>query len=283
METTQRSRSEIQELRRPTYKKLVRLMWFLFIAGLLGFALLLYLASAGKIPSFESLENPKNSYTSELYSTDGKTLGSGYFTENRVPVEFSDLSKNVVNALLATEDERYYDHSGIDLKGLARVGVKTVVLQQSAGGGSTITQQLAKLLYTNKNEKRASNGIERGFQKLREWFTALKLERTYTKDEIIKMYLNEFNFVNGAYGIKAAAETYFGAGQDSLNIQQGALLVGMLQNPSRFNPVRFPERTLKRREIVLKQMQKNGMLTQAEYDSVRVLPLDLKFTRSSWS
>jgi len=281
METIQPSRSEIQELRRPTYKKIVRAMWFLFIAGLLGFALLLYIASAGKIPSFESLENPKNSYTSELYTTNGETLGSGYFTENRVPVEFSDLSKNVVNALLATEDERYYEHSGIDLKGLARVGVKTVVLQQSAGGGSTITQQLAKLLYTNKNEGRASNSVERAFQKLREWITALKLERTYTKDEIIRMYLNEFNFVNGAYGIKAAAETYFGADPDSLNVQQGALLVGMLQNPSRFNPVRFPERTLKRREVVLKQMQKNEMLTQAEYDSVRVLPLDLKFTRSS--
>ncbi len=276
------SRSEIQELRKPTYKKIVRAMWLLLILGILGFALLLFFASSGKIPSFESLENPKNSFTSELYTVDGTTLGSGYFTENRVPVEFSELSQNVVNALLATEDERYYEHSGIDLKGLARVGVKTVVLQQrSAGGGSTITQQLAKLLYTNKKEGQAKNGMERGFQKLREWITALKLERTYTKDEIIKMYLNEFNFINGAYGIKAAAETYFGEGQDSLNIQQSALLVGMLQNPSRFNPLRFEERATKRREIVLKQMQKNGFLTQAEYDSIRVLPLGINFTRSS--
>jgi len=275
------TRKEIQQQRKPTYKKIVRIIWGLFLLGLIGFAILIFVASSGKIPSFESLENPKNSFTSELYTVDGKTLGSGYFTENRVPVEFSELSQNVVHALLATEDERYYEHSGIDLRGLARVGVKTVVLQQSAGGGSTITQQLAKLLYTNKNEGYARNIVERGFQKLREWVTALKLERTYTKDEIIKMYLNEFSFINGAYGIKAAAETYFGANQDSLNIQQAAVLVGMLQNPSLFNPVRFPERTLKRREIVLKQMQRNNYLTQAEYDSIRVLPLGLNFTRSS--
>ena len=275
------TKREIQAQRKPKYKRIIRILWSLLIFGILGFMALIYFASAGKIPSFESLENPKNSFTSELYTVDGKTLGSGYFTENRVPVQFSDLSQNVVNALLATEDERHYEHSGIDLRGLGRVVVKTVVLQQSAGGGSTITQQLAKLLYTNKNEGYARDVIDRGFQKLREWVTALKLERTYTKDEIIKMYLNEFSFLNGAYGIKAAAETYFGAKQDSLNIQQSALLVGMLQNPSYFNPVRFEERTLKRREIVLKQMQRNGYLTQAEYDSIRVLPLGLNFERSS--
>lgn len=276
--TTNKSGKLIQLERTPVYRKLVRGLWIVMGLALCSFAALIIIASLGKIPSFEILENPKNNFTSVVYNGDGSVLG-GYYIENRVPVDFLEISPNVIDALLATEDERYYSHSGIDFKGLARVGFKTVLLQQqSAGGGSTITQQLAKLLFTGK---RASNIFERGIQKLREWVTAVKLERTYTKEEIISMYLNQFDFLNGAKSIKTAAETYFNASQDSLNIQQAAMLVGMLKNPSLYNPVRFPEKVKKRREVVLKQMLKNEMLTREAYDSIRVLPLGLSFSRKT--
>ena len=280
MQTTGKSNEEIRQERRPFYKKVIIGLWCLLIAGILGFAALMTIASYGKIPSFESLENPKNNFASVVFTADGSTLGSGYYRENRVPVAYEEISPNVVNALIATEDERYHEHSGIDFKGLMRVFVKTVMLQnESAGGGSTISQQLAKLLFTGQ---RARNIWQRGIQKLREWITALKLERTYTKEEIMTMYLNEFEFINGAFGIKGAAETYFGASQDSLNIQQAAMIVGMLKNPSLYNPVRRPEKTQKRREVVLNQMRKVGHLTQAEYDSIRVLDLGLNFNRKTY-
>jgi len=280
MQTTNKPSSLIRLEKMPVYKKIIIGLWFSLLAGLIGFAALMFIASYGKIPSFESLENPKNNFASVVFTVDGSTLGAGYFRENRVPVSFEEISPNVINALIATEDERYYEHSGIDFKGLMRVIVKTVLLQdQSSGGGSTISQQLAKLLFTGQ---RAKNIWERGIQKLREWITALKLERTYTKEEIISMYLNEFEFINGAFGIKGAAETYFGVSQDSLNIQQAAMIVGMLKNPSLYNPVRRPERTLKRREVVLKQMQKGDLLTQAAYDSIRILPLGLNFNRQTY-
>lgn len=280
MQTTNKSNALIRFERQPTYKKIIIALWALLIMGLLSFAALITIASYGRIPSFESLENPKNNFASVVYTADGSTLGAGYFRENRVPVRFEEISPNVINALIATEDERYYEHSGIDYKGLARVFVKTVLLQnQSSGGGSTITQQLAKLLFTGQ---RAKNIWERGIQKLREWVTAIKLERTYTKEEIITMYLNEFEFINGAFGIKGAAETYFGVTQDSLNIEQAAMIVGMLKNPSLYNPIRRPERTQKRREVVLKQMEKVGYITQAEYDSLRVLDLGLNYKRKTY-
>lgn len=280
MQTTNKTREELQAERQPTYKKIIIAMWCLLFAGILGFAALMTYASYGKIPSFESLENPKNNFASVVFTADGSTLGAGYYRENRVPVAYEEISPNVINALIATEDERYYDHSGIDFKGLARVAVRTVLMQdQSGGGGSTVTQQLAKLLFTGKAAKPLQQRI---IQKLREWITAIKLERTYTKEEIMTIYLNEFEFINGAFGIKGAAETYFGVEQDSLNIQQSAMLVGMLKNPSYFNPIRRPEKTKKRREVVLKQMEKAGLITQAEYDSIRVLPLGLNFNRQTY-
>jgi len=278
--TNTKTSEEIRLERRPTYKKIIIGLWSALIAGLLGFAALMVMASYGKIPSFDSLENPKNNFASVVFTADGSTLGAGYYRENRVPVAYEEISPNVVNALIATEDIRYHEHSGIDFRGLLRVFVKTVLLQnQSAGGGSTISQQLAKLLFTGQTAK---NLGERGIQKLREWITAIKLERTYTKEEIMTMYLNEFEFINGAFGIKGAAETYFGAKQDSLNVQQAAMIVGMLKNPSLYNPVRRVERTKKRREVVLKQMEIAGYLTLTEYDSLRNLDLGLKFNRQTY-
>jgi len=253
MQTTNQSSAEIRLERRPTYKKIIIGLWVTLIAGILGFAALMFYASYGKIPSFESLENPKNNFASVVFTADGSTLGAGYFRENREPVDYD---------------------------GLMRVIVKTVLLQdQSGGGGSTISQQLAKLLFTGQAAK---NIGERGIQKLREWITAIKLERTYTKEEIMTIYLNEFEFINGAFGIKGAAETYFGVSQDSLNVQQAAMIVGMLKNPSYFNPVRRPERTQKRREVVLKQMERAKLLSPTEYDSIRALPLGLNFNRKTY-
>ncbi len=278
MQTTNKSSELIRLERAATYQKIVKGLWIAIIAGILAFAVLIIIASYGRIPSFERLENPKNNFASMVYTADGSTLGAGYFRENRIPVEYEEISPNVINALLATEDIRYHDHSGIDLKGL----IRAVSFMGNRGGASTITQQLAKLIYTHKEGRIARNIWERMIQKLREWVTAVKLERTYTKEEIIKMYLNEFEFINGAFGIKGAAETYFGTTQDSLNVQQAAMIVGMLKNPSLYNPVRREETTKKRREVVLKQMQKAALLTQEEYDSLRALPLGLKFNRQTY-
>ena len=264
--------------RMPIYKKITRWMWVFAIAGIAFVALLFLLLSTQDLPTFEELENPNSNLASEVYASDGLVLGR-YYVENRVPVSFEDLSPHLVQALIATEDERYYSHSGIDAEGLARVLGKNVILgQRSAGGASTITQQLAKMLFTDK----PGSGLERVIQKFKEWIIAVKLERSYTKDEIMAMYLNKFNFINGAYGIKAASEIYFGKGQDSLNVQEAATLVGMLKNPALFNPVRRPDTTKHRRMVVLKQMEKNKIITRSEYDSLRVLPLDMtSFKRST--
>ena len=202
-----------------------------------------------------------------------------YYYENRVPVTFEELSPYIEQALISTEDERYFRHSGIDFEGLLRVAFKTGLMRQrSAGGASTITQQLAKMLFTEK----PGSGFERVVQKLKEWIIAIKLERSYTKQEIVAMYLNKFNFINGAYGIKAAAEIYFDKGQDSLTIEESATLVGMLKNPALFNPVRRLDTVRHRRMVVLKQMQKNEFISQEEYDSLKALPLDMtRFSRKT--
>ena len=263
---------------KPWYKTAVVWMWRLVFAGIIGLISLFVALSFSKLPSVQELENPRSEQASVILASDASELGR-YYTENRVPVPFDSLSKNLVKALVATEDERYYQHSGIDFEALGRVAVKTVILQQeSAGGGSTITQQLAKLLFTGK---RASSKLKTVFQKLKEWIIAVRLERRYTKDEIIALYLNKFNFINGAYGIKAASEIYFGKGPKNLNVTEAATLVGMLKNPSLYNPLRRPELVVKRREVVLKQMQKNAHLSQSEYDSLRQTPLSLNYTRQT--
>ena len=273
MQEQLKTAKEIRELRAPLYQKLVKWMWGLSILGVIGIAILFYALSFADLPSFEELENPKNNLASEVYASNGEVLGR-YFIENRIPVDFDKISDHVIDALIATEDERFMNHAGIDFKGLGRAGVKTVLLgDSSAGGASTITQQLAKNLFTDDP---SSSFTKRVLQKLKEWIIAVRLEKKYTKQEIIAMYLNQFSFLNGAFGIKAASEIYFGKNQEDLEIQEAAMLMGMLKNPSFYNPIRRPDTTFHRRMIVLKQMEKNDLLSQTQYDSLRALPLGMK-------
>ncbi len=251
--------------------------WLIVFAIPVGVALLFAGLSFTDLPSVTELENPKNNEASPVLASDGTVLGR-YFVENRVMVDFKDLGPHLEAALVSTEDERYYDHSGIDWRSLPRVLIKTAILrQESAGGGSTITQQLAKLLFT---EQVSASFLERGFQKLKEWIIAVRLERKYTKEEIIAMYLNRYDFINGAQGIRAAAENYFdGKRPAELEPQEAAMLIGMLKNASLYNPLRFPERTLDRRNQVMRQMVRNNRITETAYDSLSVMPLGVKFTR----
>lgn len=240
--------------------------------------MLFIVLSFSNLPSVKQLENPKSEEASQIFAANAEVIGR-YYTENRVPVNFEELSPHLVNALIATEDEDFHQHSGIDFVALGRVAVKTVLLgQRSSGGGSTISQQLAKLLFTDRVSRNLS---ERALQKLKEWIIAVRLERRYTKEEIISMYLNKFNFINGAYGIKAASEIYFNTPQDSLELHQAAMLIGMLKNPSLFNPLRFPDTVLHRRMVVLNQMRKNNLIDDATYEELREQPLDLNFQRQT--
>lgn len=253
-------------------------MWLIF-AALVGAGflvlVLIYNGVIGYMPPIEELKNPHDRFASVIYSSDGQEIGR-YFrnTGNRVYADFDEISQHVVDALIATEDSRFEEHSGIDGRALGRVILKTLLMQQrNAGGGSTLTQQLAKQLYSPE-----SNGIfSRALHKPIEWMIAIKLERFYSKDEIIKMYLNQFDFLYNAVGIKSAAWVYFGKTPGELSIEEAATLVGMLKNPAYYNPVRQNERTRQRRNVVFEQMQKVGMLTQAEVDSLSALPLTLNF------
>ncbi len=231
----------------------------------------------GYMPPVEQLENPIDKYASLIISSDGKTLGSyAHSKDNRIHVNYKDLSPDLVKALIATEDIRFARHSGIDLPGLARAVVKRGILfQKSGGGGSTITQQLAKQLYSPN----ADNIIERLFQKPIEWVIAVKLERYYTKEEIINLYLNKFDFLYNAVGIQSAARVYFNTTPKGLKIEEAATLVGMCKNPSYYNPLRYNERSRGRRNVVLGQMHKAGYISAAERDSLSALPLTLRFSR----
>lgn len=231
------------------------------------------------MPPIEGLLNPEDRFASRLFTSDGVEMGRFYQSRNnRVYADYSEISPNVINALIATEDERFMQHSGIDIMALSRVLFKTILLRQkNAGGGSTITQQLAKQLYSPE-----SDGLmDRFIQKPVEWAIAVKLERYYTKEEIIKMYLNQFDFLNNAVGIKTAAHVYFNTTPDSLKIEQAAMLVGMAKNPSLYNPVRADRKdaAVGRRNVVLQQMLKADLITEAECDSLCALPLDVKFTK----
>lgn len=265
---------------------IIKLLWVGIIAGILSLAAFLIIAS-WDIPSFEALENPEYDSASVIYSNDGTIFGT-YYIENRLPVTFDDLPETMVDALIATEDARFFQHKGIDIRALGRVAVKTVILRQdSGGGGSTITQQLAKLLF-NRPNLRGMNSIQRLLAlvkvKFKEWLTAVRLEKQYTKEEIMTMYLNKFEFINGAHGVYAAAETYFNKPLDSMRVEENAMLVGMLKNPSLYNPVRFPEKALQRRNVVLKQMERYGKIESTEYDSLKTIPLDMShFNRSTQS
>lgn len=240
---------------------------------------MIYHGYIGYMPPVEGLLNPEDRFASRLFTSDGVEMGRFYQSRNnRVYADYSEISPNVINALIATEDERFMQHSGIDIMALSRVLFKTILLRQkNAGGGSTITQQLAKQLYSPE-----SDGLmDRFFQKPVEWAIAVKLERYYTKEEIIKMYLNQFDFLNNAVGIKTAAHVYFNTTPDSLKIEQAAMLVGMAKNPSLYNPARADRKdaAVGRRNVVLQQMLKADLITEAECDSLCALPLEVKFTK----
>ena len=259
-------------------KFFIGFLWTLLVVGVLSAAAAFTAIARGWIgymPPLEDLQNPIDRFATQVYSADGKLMGTwNYNKENRICVDYSQLAPSLVQALIATEDVRFYDHSGIDFYALGRAVVKRGLLgQKSAGGGSTITQQLAKQLYSGT----AANVTERMLQKPIEWVIAVQLERNYTKNEIIALYLNYFDFLHNAVGIKTAAKTYFNKDPRSLTVAESATLIGLCKNPSYFNPVRHPERCLERRNVVLMQMLKAGFLTQAQYDSTAAEPLKLDF------
>ena len=266
--------------RRARNRRIIKILWIAFVAFILfcaGFFFLIYNGVIGYMPPVEELKNPQDKFASVIYTADGKEMGR-YFrnTGNRVYADFDEISPAVVDALIATEDARFNDHSGIDVKAVMRAMVKTIALgQKNAGGGSTITQQLAKQLYTPPS----SGLLSRAVQKPIEWMIAIKLERFYSKEEILKMYLNQFDFLYNAVGIKSAAKVYFNKSAADLDVLEAATLVGMVKNPSYFNPVRQPERTRQRRNVVLEQMYKADMLSEEELGRLKEQPLTLDFQR----
>ena len=254
------------------YKPFLIWFWSLFLGGILVVWLVMWLITKGALgylPPLEELRNPKNTFASEIISSDMQSLGRYYRYENRVGVQYTDLSPNVINALIATEDARFYSHTGVDLKSMLRAILKL----GRAGGGSTLTQQLAKQLWS----PRANNIFERAMQKPIEWVIATKLERLYSKDEILLMYLNQFDFLYNAVGIQSASQVYFSTTPSELKLEQAAMLVGMCKNPSLYNPVRHPERATNRRNTVLGQMTKYGYIDEATRDSVAAIPLELRY------
>jgi penicillin-binding protein 1A len=253
----------------------IKIFWLIVVSPVI-LAILIFgsisMGLWGFMPSFDELENPRSNLASEIYSADGVLLGT-FYIHNRSNAEYRELSPNIINALVATEDIRFRNHSGVDIRSIMRVIFRNIIGgQRSAGGGSTVTQQLAKNLFPRQEDP---STFEMVIIKLKEWVTAIKLERNYTKDEILAMYLNTVDFGSHAFGIKLAAKTYYNTTPDSLKVQEAAMLVGMLKAPTWFNPVRNPARATLRREVVLKQMSRYGFLTPAQYDSIRQLPLDV--------
>ena len=263
------------------FSKYIKWFWGIIIGGFLTLGLLFLLASwgvFGALPTFEELENPRSDLATEVISSDGKTLGKYYVNANRTPIQYKDLPDNLIKAVVATEDERFYEHSGIDFRGTARA----VANLGRSGGASTITQQLAKNLF---NRGGSSNIFKRLSQKLKEWVVAVKLERQYTKEEIVTMYFNTQDFIFNAVGIRSAARIYFGKEPKDLDLQESAILVAMLKNPRQFNPhrERSKAKSLVRRNVVFGQMEKNGFITEQEKDSLQKLPLKINFTPESHS
>jgi penicillin-binding protein 1A len=260
-------------------KKFILAVWLIVLAPVFSFflfVLLVFFEVFGDLPNVEELQNPKSNLATVVYSSDMKVLGK-YYAENRVNIKFSELSPFIVNALVSTEDARFYDHSGVDLKALFRSIKGVITGNSSSGGGSTLTQQLAKMLFPREKMSKFQIIV----RKIKEWIIAIKLEKLYTKQEILSMYLNKFDFLNQAVGIKSAAQIYFNTTPDKLKIEEAALLVGMAKNPSMFNPVspRKQDTTLLRRNVVLSQMMKYGQISKVQFDSLKKLPLELQFTR----
>ncbi len=263
-----------QKKKKRDVKVYLIVLWTLFV--LFGFSIYLLFHGIthewfGDMPTFEELENPETNLATEIYSADGKILGT-YYIENRSNVSYEDISPYLVDAIVAIEDVRFYEHSGIDMKALFRVAKGVATGNSDQGGGSTLTQQLAKNLFPRGENLSKSQLVIR---KLQEWVTATKLEYNYSKDEIIAMYLNTVFYGHNAYGIKKAAETFFGKEPDSLNLQEAALLAGVVNAPTKFSPKRNPESSLGRRNLVLKRMETNGYIDEATYDSVSQIPIDL--------
>lgn len=260
-----------------SWKKYIFWFWVIFLSGIVSVALLFMMIAKGYLgfmPTFEELENPPNILASEIFSEDGKVLDKYFIHENRAFVNYENLPQYLIDALIATEDVRFYKHSGIDLRGLLRVFKGVVTGKTSSGGGSTISQQLAKMLFPRED---LSGPADLVLRKFKEWVIAVKLERSYTKEEIVLMYLNKYDFLNLAVGIKSAAGVYFGVQPDSLQLHQAAMLVGMAKNSSLYNPVRRPELVMQRRNVVLNQMAKYRYISRAVRDSTKQLPLDLDF------
>ena len=261
------------------YKKVFIIFWSIVILGIAGVFIFFWMISAGKLgfmPTFEELENPNNRFASEVYFADGPVMSKYFEKENRKYIEYKEIPQSVVDALIATEDVRFYEHSGVDTRGLFRVVKGILTANSAAGGGSTISQQLAKMLFPREPDL---NIFELAIRKFREWVIAVRLEKSYTKEEILTMYLNKYDFLNLAVGISSAADIYFQVPLDSLKVEQAAMLIGMAKNSSYYNPVRRPELTLKRRNVVLHQMLKYDKISEAEYDSLKLLPLGLNFKR----
>lgn len=263
--------------KKKSFKKYIVWFWTAVGAAIVSTFLLFFLISRGllgNMPGFDELENPKNILASEIHSEDGKILDKYFIRENRTYVEYHNLPTQLIDALISTEDVRFYRHSGIDLRGLVRVMKGIITNNSSSGGGSTISQQLAKMLFPRD---RYQNSLQLVLRKFKEWVIAVKLERSYTKEEIILMYLNKYDYLNNAVGIKTAAQVYFSIPPDSLKLHQSAMLVGMAKNSSLYNPVRRPELVKTRRNVVLNQMEKYGYISEEVRDSVKQLPLGLQY------
>lgn len=261
------------------YWKFFVAFWSVILILIFGAFLFFWLIAEGKLgfmPTFEELENPNNRFASEVYFADGPVMNKYFEKENRKYIEYHEIPQSVIDALIATEDVRFYDHSGVDVRGLFRVVKGLLTANTSAGGGSTISQQLAKMLFPRESDL---NIFELAIRKFREWVIAVRIEKSYTKEEILTMYLNKYDFLNLAVGISSAADIYFQSSLDSLKIEQAAMLIGMAKNSSYYNPVRRPELTLNRRNVVLSQMLKYEKIDEIQYDSLSRLPLGLNFKR----
>ena len=259
------------------YKGPLRLFWGLFGLGVL-FAVGLFWAAAagllGPMPDLKQLENPKTNLATQVISSDGVVLGKYYYNDNRTPITYDELPQNLVDALIATEDERFYEHSGIDWRGTLRA----LVYLGKKGGASTITQQLARQLFVGVRSRNIQEAIQ---QKVKEWVLSVQLEKRYTKNEIIAMYLNIYDFGYNADGVRSAAKIFFNTTPQELTIEQSAMLVGMLKNSSLYNPIRRPERVLQRRNVVFQQMVRNELLTAEDRDSLSALPITIDYTPES--
>jgi penicillin-binding protein 1A len=277
MATQNKSKSKPKKKGINSYKNLLRFFWISFFTGILSVVVLFSSAALGflgEMPDLQQLENPKTNLATQIISSNGVVLGKFYFNDNRTPISFDALPNNLVNALIATEDERFFSHSGIDLKGTLRA----LFYLGKKGGASTISQQLARQLFVGVRSRNKAQAV---LQKFKEWVLAVQLERSYTKKEIIAMYLNVYDFGYTADGIQSAAKIYFNTTPEKLTIEQSATLVGMLKNSSLFNPIRRPARVEQRRNIVLQQMKRNGFISEGEQDSLKLMPLEIDFTPDS--